>query len=58
MVAVVAGTGLGLLNTSLIESRFVPGGGSESTGESHEGDGFEAEFPAANDAVAWVLKLQ
>jgi hypothetical protein len=28
-----------------------------STGEWHEGDGFEAGFPAANDAVAWFLKL-
>jgi hypothetical protein len=58
MVAVVPGTGLGLLNTSLIESRFVSGGGSESTAEWHGGDGFEAGFPAASDAVAWVLKLR
>ncbi len=58
MVSVVAGTGVGLLNTSVIESRFASGGGSESTGEWHEGDGFEAGSPAASDAVAWVLKLQ
>ena len=27
-------------------------------GEWREGDSFEAGFPAASDAVAWVLKLQ
>jgi hypothetical protein len=57
MVAVVAGTSLGLLNTSLIGSRFVSGGGPESTAASHEGDCFEAGSPAANDAVAWFSKL-
>ena len=41
----------------LIASRFVSGGGFESTGEWREGDGFEAGVADASDAVAWVLNL-